>query len=59
MLGQSPRRKEDVRLLTGVGRFVEDVVRTGAAHLGVVRAVHAHARVRSIGLAAVRSGRAC
>jgi carbon-monoxide dehydrogenase large subunit len=54
MLGQSPRRKEDVRLLTGVGRFVDDVVRTGAAHLGVVRAVHAHARVRSIGLAAVR-----
>jgi carbon-monoxide dehydrogenase large subunit len=54
MLGQSPRRKEDVRLLTGVGRFVDDVVRPGAAHLGLVRAVHAHARVRSINLAAVR-----
>ena len=54
MLGASPRRKEDRRLLTGVGRFVDDVVRPGAAHLGVVRAVHAHARVRSIGLAAVR-----
>jgi len=55
MLGESPRRKEDRRLLTGVGRFVDDVVRPGAAHLGVVRAVHAHARVRSLGLAAVRT----
>ena len=54
MLGQSPRRKEDRRLLTGAGRFVDDVVRPGTAYLGVVRAVHAHARVRSVGLAAVR-----
>jgi aerobic carbon-monoxide dehydrogenase large subunit len=54
MLGQSPRRKEDVRLLKGAGRFVEDVARPGAAHLGVVRAVHAHARVRSIDLSDAR-----
>jgi aerobic carbon-monoxide dehydrogenase large subunit len=54
MLGASPRRKEDRRLLSGAGRFVDDVVRPGTAHLGVVRAVHAHARVHSLGLAAVR-----
>ncbi|HEU5320140.1 MAG TPA: xanthine dehydrogenase family protein, partial [Methylomirabilota bacterium] len=30
------------------------MVRPGTAHLGVVRAVHAHARVHSLGLAAVR-----
>jgi carbon-monoxide dehydrogenase large subunit len=54
MLGTSPRRKEDRRLLMGAGRFVDDVVRPGAAHLGVVRAVHAHARIRSIQLTAVR-----
>ncbi len=54
MLGESVRRKEDRRLLTGAGRFVEDVVRPGTARLGVVRALHAHARLRSIGLAAVR-----
>jgi aerobic carbon-monoxide dehydrogenase large subunit len=54
MLGASPRRKEDLRLLTGAGRFVDDVVRAGAAHLGIVRAVHAHARVQSIALAAAR-----
>ena len=38
----------------GAGRFVDDVVRPGAAHLGVVRAVHAHARIRAIHLTAVR-----
>ncbi len=54
MLGESPRRKEDLRLLTGAGRFVDDVARAGVAQLGVVRAVHAHARVRSIALAAAR-----
>jgi carbon-monoxide dehydrogenase large subunit len=54
LLGESVRRKEDRRLLTGAGRFVEDVVRPGTARLGVVRALHAHARLRSIGLAAVR-----
>ena len=54
MLGASPRRKEDLRLLTGAGRFVDDVDRAGAARLGVVRALYAHAHVRSIDLAAVR-----
>jgi carbon-monoxide dehydrogenase large subunit len=54
LLGESVRRKEDRRLLTGAGRFVEDVVRPDTARLGVVRALHAHARLRSIGLAAVR-----
>lgn len=54
MLGQSVPRKEDRRLLTGSGRFVDDVARANAAHLGVVRSPHAHARVRSIGLPAVR-----
>jgi carbon-monoxide dehydrogenase large subunit len=54
MLGESPRRKEDLRLLTGTGRFADDVTRPGAAHLAVVRSQHAHARIRSIDLARVR-----
>jgi carbon-monoxide dehydrogenase large subunit len=54
LLGESVRRKEDRRLLTGAGRFVEDIVRPGTVWLGVVRALHAHARLRSIGLTAVR-----
>jgi carbon-monoxide dehydrogenase large subunit len=54
VLGQSPRRKEDRRLLTGGGRFVDDVTRAGVAHLGVVRSPHAHARITSISLTAAR-----
>jgi aerobic carbon-monoxide dehydrogenase large subunit len=54
VLGQSVLRKEDRRLLTGSGRFVDDVARAGAAHLGVVRSPHAHARITSISLTAAR-----
>ena len=48
MIGASPLRKEDRRLLLGAGRFLDDLKREGLAHLGVVRSVHAHARVRAI-----------
>ena len=54
MLGASPKRKEDARLLAGAGRFVEDIERGGAARLGVVRSQHAHARLRGVNLTAVR-----
>ena len=53
MLGASPKRKEDARLLAGAGRFVEDIERAGAARLGVVRSLHAHARF-TVNLGAVR-----
>ena len=52
MIGASPRRKEDLRLLTGAGRFLDDLGRPGVAHLGVVRSVHAHARIARIDAAA-------
>ena len=55
MLGASPKRKEDARLLAGAGRFVEDIERGGAARLGVVRSQHAHARLRAVHLKAVRT----
>ena len=44
MIGASPRRTEDRRLLTGAGRYLDDLARAGLLHLGVVRSVHAHAR---------------
>src|SRR3989449_795715 len=37
MIGASPPRKEDRRLLTGAGRYVDDLTREGMLHLGVVR----------------------
>ena len=45
MIGTSPRRKEDRRLLVGEGRYLDDLTREGLLHLGVVRSPHAHARV--------------
>src|SRR5689334_8318544 len=47
-IGQRVRRDEDFRLLTGRGRYVEDVPAIGAARGYVVRSPHAHARIASI-----------
>ncbi len=41
-------RKEDYRLLTGQGRYLDDIVVPGALHAHFVRSPHAHARIRSI-----------
>jgi carbon-monoxide dehydrogenase large subunit len=53
--GQEIRRVEDVRLLTGAGRFVDDLVLPGMLHLVAVRSPVAHARVRGIDVTAVRA----
>jgi carbon-monoxide dehydrogenase large subunit len=55
MIGTSPLRKEDRRLLVGGGRFVEDLVRERMLHLGVARSVHAHARVVKVVTADARA----
>jgi carbon-monoxide dehydrogenase large subunit len=55
MIGASPRRVDDRRLLTGTGRFADDVARPGAVRLGVVRSAHAHARLLAVDLDAVRA----
>ena len=47
-IGQSPRRREDPRLLTGRGRYVADIVRPRMLAAAVVRSTHAHARIRRI-----------
>src|SRR3546814_19625704 len=47
-IGQPVRRKEDVRFITGRGRFTDDVNLDGQAWGHVVRSPHAHAVIRSI-----------
>jgi carbon-monoxide dehydrogenase large subunit len=47
-IGQPVRRKEDFRLLTGRGRYGDDVSLPGMAHVVFVRSPHAHARIVSI-----------
>lgn len=45
-------RLEDQRLLTGQGRYVDDLIVRNVAYAYVVRSPHAHARIRSIGKSA-------
>ena len=40
--------KEDVRLVAGRGRFIDDLGSPGMLHAAVLRSPHAHARIRSI-----------
>jgi len=51
-IGKPVRRKEDARLLTGAGRFGDDVNLPGQAHAAFVRSPHAHARIGAIDIAA-------
>jgi aerobic carbon-monoxide dehydrogenase large subunit len=50
--GQPLKRQEDPRLLTGRGRFSDDLNLPGQAHACFVRSPHAHARIRAIDAAA-------
>ncbi len=47
-LGQSIRRKEDDRLLSGAGCFTDDLNLPRQAYAAMVRSPHAHALIRSI-----------
>ena len=53
--GQPMRRKEDVRLLTGRGRFTADLIRPGMAHAAMLRSPHAHAAIIGIDVGAARA----
>ena len=46
--GQRMLRKEDARLLTGEGRFVDDLQIPGALWMGMVRSPFAHARIGNV-----------
>jgi len=50
----SVRRREDPRLITGAGEFVDDLRVPGCLHAAMLRSPHAHARIVSIDASAVR-----
>jgi aerobic carbon-monoxide dehydrogenase large subunit len=54
-IGERVRREEDRRLLTGRGRYVDDVAAPGAARAYVLRSPHAHARLVSLDATAARA----
>src|ERR1700744_4719009 len=47
-IGQPVRRKEDLRLLTGRGRYTVDIDIPDQTHAVILRSPHAHARIRGI-----------
>jgi len=48
VMGASLKRREDLPLLAGAGRYVDDLRRSRMAYVGVVRSPHGHARVTRI-----------
>src|SRR2546423_15629894 len=53
-VGRSLKRKEDLRLLTGRGRYVADVILPRMLHAVIVRSPYAHARITGIHTEAAR-----
>jgi carbon-monoxide dehydrogenase large subunit len=54
-IGQAVSRFEDPRLLKGGGRYVDDITLPGMAFGHVLRASHAHARIRFINTAKAKA----
>ena len=55
-VGQSLERVEDAALLTGGGRYIDDLgVRPGTLHAAILRSPHAHATITGIDMAAARA----
>jgi carbon-monoxide dehydrogenase large subunit len=50
VIGRPLRRLEDPRLITGRGRYVDDIVMEGMLHAVFVRSVEAHALIESVTL---------
>jgi len=53
--GASVKRKEDPALLTGQGRFVDDIRLPGTLMAAFVRSAHAHAKIRAVDASAARA----
>ncbi len=47
-MGQSPRRREDARFVTGGGAYLDDLRFDRVAHAVVLRSPHAHASIEAI-----------
>jgi len=52
ILGHAVRRREDPRLITGTGRYVDDIQQDECLHVAFVRSTLAHATIRAVDVAA-------
>ncbi len=55
VLGESIKRREDPRLITGRGTYVDDVRMVGMVNMVLVRSPHAHANIRSVDTSAAEN----
>src|SRR5215472_5179221 len=55
VIGDAPKRREDLRFLTGQGRYLDDLAFDGMANAVVLRSPHAHARIERIGTVKARA----
>src|SRR5262245_43222568 len=56
-IGRAMKRREDPRLLTGAGRYVDDLAPPGWRHVVFVRSPRGHAKLKSIDVEAARRAR--
>jgi carbon-monoxide dehydrogenase large subunit len=54
-IGQSVRRTEDIRFITGRGEYTDDLRFADEAHAAYTRSPHAHAKIRSIDTSAAEA----
>lgn len=54
-IGDAPKRREDVRFLTGRGTYLDDVAFDNVVHAVVLRSPHAHADIKGIDSARART----
>jgi aerobic carbon-monoxide dehydrogenase large subunit len=55
MIGARIHRREDPHLITGRGRYVEDLIRPGMLSMAIVRSPHAHARIARVNTAGAQA----
>jgi carbon-monoxide dehydrogenase large subunit len=53
-IGRPLKRREDHRLLTGAGSYVDDLRPAGCLHVALLRSPHAHARITRLDVEAAR-----
>ncbi len=54
-IGKPMKRKEDPRLIQGLGHYVDDLQLAGMHYVGIIRSPYAHARIRSVDTSKART----
>ena len=54
-VGQPLRRREDLKFVTGKGRYTDDIKSPGMLHMAVLRSPHAHAVIKHVDLSAAQA----